>query len=261
MWFGMGSGRFMGKVAIVTGAASGIGTAIADRLLAEDATVVALDVSADGLERLAAERPGALLETRVADVADPVAVSAVVEEIATTLGHIDLVVPNAGVATAGRATEVSDGDWRTMFAVNVDGVFYLVRATLPHLIASGGSVVSTASISGLGGDRGMTAYNAAKGAVVNFTRSLAVDYGHDGVRVNAVAPGFIATPASLRVLDARPGVEDIYRDRIPLGRIGQPAEIAAAVAFLASADASYITGVTLTVDGGLTASTGQPSLL
>jgi meso-butanediol dehydrogenase / (S,S)-butanediol dehydrogenase / diacetyl reductase len=254
----MGDGRFAGKVVVVTGAASGIGTAIADRLLAQDATVVALDVSVEGLDRLVTARPGARLRARAVDLADPAAVATVIDEVAAA-GGIDAVVPDAGVATAGRAGDLSDDDWQTLLAVRVDAVLGLVRAALPHLIASGGAVVSTASIAGLGGGRGMATYSAAKGALISVTRSLAMDHGRDGVRINAVTPGFVATPASLRSRDVRLEIDQDDRDRTPVGWIGRPEEIAAAVAFLASGDASGITGTTLTVDGGLTARAEWPS--
>ena len=153
-------------------------------------------------------------------------------------------------------TEISAERWHRTFQVTVDSVFYGVRFALPHLIAARGAVINTASISGLFGDYGFAAYNAAKGAVVNLTRNLAIDHAKDGIRVNAVCPGLIETPATRWMRENNTIMED-YLPRMPMGRPGKPEEIAAAVAFLASDDASYVTGHCLVVDGGLTAATGQ----
>jgi len=143
--------------------------------------------------------------------------------------------------------------------VNLNSVFYGCRAAIPHMrAAGGGAIVNTASISGLFGDYGLTAYSAAKGAVVNYTRSLALDHARDNIRVNAVCPGPVETGLTTGVMNL-PGVMDGFRSAIPLGRVGRPDEIAAAVAYLASQDASYVTGVNLVIDGGLTIATGQPS--
>ncbi|MEU6845618.1 SDR family NAD(P)-dependent oxidoreductase [Streptomyces sp. NPDC046716] len=255
-------GRFDGKVAFVTGGVSGIGAAVTSRLLAEGATVVAVDVAQPAIDRFVTEHPdaGARLDTRVLDVTDPSAVTATIDEVADTYGHLDILVANAGVGAGGAVADVDDASWRFVLGVDLDGVFHVARAALPHLIASKGSIVSTASISGMGGDFGMAAYNAAKGAVINLTRSMAVDYGHQGVRVNAVAPGPVATPALRPILDENPQVRAAYAERIPLGRVGESDEIAGAILFLASDDAGFISGVTLPVDGGLTSWTAQPTL-
>jgi len=180
------------------------------------------------------------------------AVAATVERF----GRLDVLCNNAGIGCWGYVTEISYERWQRTFQVTVDSVFFGMRFSLPHLIASRGAVVNTASISGLHGDYGFAAYNAAKGAVVNLTRNLAIDHAKDGIRVNAVAPGLIETPATRWMRENNTIMED-YLPRMPMGRPGRPEEIAAAAAFLASEDASYITGHCLVVDGGLTAHTGQ----
>lgn len=253
-------GRFDGKVVFVTGGVSGIGGAASARLLQEGATVVAADVSERGIAAFADAHPSDRLHTVVLDVTDAAAVDAAIAEVVERHGRLDVLVANAGIGAGGAVGDTDDATWRRVLSVDLDGVFHTARAALPHLVASKGSIVSTASISGLGGDSAMAAYNAAKGAVVNLTRSMAVDYGHQGVRVNAVAPGPVATPLLQPVLDASEQVRATYAERIPLGRVGQPEEIAASILFLASDDASFVSGVTLPVDGGLTSWTAQPAL-
>jgi len=255
-------GRFSGKVAVVTGGVSGIGAAVTNKLIAEGATVVAVDVAEATIASFSADHPaaGTALDTRVLDVTDAAAVDAVIAAVVEKYGRLDVLVANAGIGAGGAVADVTDKSWRMVLAVDLDGVFHVARAALPHLIKSGGSIVNTASISGLGGDTGMAAYNAAKGAVVNLTRSMAVDYGHDGVRVNAVAPGPVATPLLIPILESSERVRNTYAERIPLGRVAQPEEIADAIVYLASPEASFITGVILPVDGGLTAWTAQPNL-
>jgi meso-butanediol dehydrogenase/(S,S)-butanediol dehydrogenase/diacetyl reductase len=151
--------------------------------------------------------------------------------------------------------------WDHIIAVNLTSVFLCSRAAIPHLRrAGGGAIVNTASISGLFGDYGLAAYNASKGGVVTLTRAMALDHARESIRVNAVCPGPIDTPLLRQVLDAVPGMEESYRESVPLGRIGTPEDVAEAALFLASDAARYITGTTLVVDGGITAHTGQPSI-
>ena len=144
-------------------------------------------------------------------------------------------------------------------AVDLDGVFRMSRAALPALIASGGSIINTASVSGIGADYNYAAYNAAKGAVINLTRSLAIDFAKKGVRVNAIAPGPVRTPMLARNLAALPALERAFKQFIPLGRIAEPDEVASVVVFLASAAASFVNGAILPIDGGVTAWNGQPN--
>ena len=253
--------RFHDKVAIVTGGVSGIGAATTERLLAEGATVVAVDVSQKAIDAFVEQHPdtGDRLEARHLDVTDSAATKSLVDEIVQEHGHLDILVANAGIGVFGDAEQLSDDDWRKGIAVDLDGVFYSGRAALPHLIESKGTIVNTASISGMGGDYAMTAYNAAKGGVINLTRSMAVDFGKRGVRVNAVAPGPVRTPLLEPILEDQ-SRHDVWKNNIPLGRVAEPEEIAAAILYLASDDASFVSGVTLPVDGGLTSWTGQPDL-
>jgi meso-butanediol dehydrogenase / (S,S)-butanediol dehydrogenase / diacetyl reductase len=246
------------RVVFVTGAASGIGAATVSAFLERGDTVVAADISEKSLDRLAADLANGRLHTLVVDVTDAAAVDSAIATVVAEHGGLDTVIANAGIAAPGAVTELSDESWRAVMSLDVDGVFHVARAALPHLEARGGSIVSTASISGFGGDTRMAVYNAAKGAVINLTRSMAVDYGPRGVRVNAVAPGPTATPALLAVLAAAPDVAAEYAARIPLGRVAEPHEIAEGMVFLATA--SYINGVILPIDGGLSAWTGQPDL-
>ena len=199
---------------------------------------------------------GISVVARRVDVAVAEQVDELVEFAITSFGRLDVVINNAGISLFGHVTEITPEQWHRVMSVDVDSVFYASRAALPHLITTRGCIVNTCSISGLLGDYGLVAYNTAKGAVANLTRSLAIDHAPDGVRVNSVCPGGVATPMLAGMLE-RFGEE--YERLVPMGRAAQPREIAAAIAFLASDDASYITGHNLVVDGGITAATGQPN--
>lgn len=249
--------RFDGKVVMVTGAGSGIGAATARRFAAEGAKLALGDVTADAIRREAeAHSPGRVFADAL-DVSDLDAVEAFVRDAVARLGRLDVLVNNAGIAPEGDITEAPVGDWHRVMAVNVSGVFYCTRAALPHLIETKGCVVNVSSVSGLGGDWGTSFYNASKGAVTNFTRALALDLGGRGVRVNAVNPGLTLTGMTAGIENDRAMLEK-FADRTALGRPARPEEVAAVIAFLASEDAGYVTGVNLPVDGGITASNGQP---
>jgi meso-butanediol dehydrogenase/(S,S)-butanediol dehydrogenase/diacetyl reductase len=173
-------------------------------------------------------------------------------------GALDILINNAGIGGFGRVADVDPDDWRRIMAIDVDAVFFACRLAMPHLIASRGCIVNTASISGMAADYGFTVYNTAKAAVIGLTRVMAIDYAAQGVRVNSVSPGFTLTP----LIDQMPQpLKDAYAERVPMRRGGQPEEIAAMIAFLATADASYVTGANIAVDGGLTAHTGAPDAM
>jgi meso-butanediol dehydrogenase/(S,S)-butanediol dehydrogenase/diacetyl reductase len=251
--------RFEGSIVLVTGAASGIGRATALRFAAEGARLALCDLNADALDGVAAE--AGLAEgdrfLRVVDVADGDAMEGFVRDAAGALGGLDVLVNNAGIGSFGHIDEITPEQWRRTFAVDVDSIFFASRAALPFLRQSRGCIVNTASISGQLADPGLAAYCAAKGSVVNLTRQLAVDHADDGIRVNCICPGGVGSPMLKGHMRDEAFMAE-YNRTVPLGRLGEPEEMAAAITFLASKDASYITGVDLTVDGGVTAQTGQP---
>ena len=249
--------RFEGRVAIVTGGASGIGAATA-RLMARDgARVVVADLNGDLAWALAAEIGGT---AHPLDVSDRAAVEALVAATVAAHGRLDILVNNAGIGSFGRTPDMDPAAWERVIAIDLHAVFYACRAALPALIAAKGAIVNTASISGLAGDYGFGAYAAAKAGLINYTRTLALDHARDGVRANALCPGLIDTPLTAGAA-AVPGLRERWHDTVPMGRAGTAEEMAAAIAFLASDDASYVTGAVLVADGGMTAWTGQPNLL
>ena len=246
------AGRFDGKTAMVTGAGGGIGSAIGRRLAAEGAHVFICDVN----EAAAKEVADALVgegfsaEPLVFDLLDPEGSQAAVQRIIDARGRLDVLVNNAGVNRRGDLLSLTENDWDLSFAVNIDSLFHLCRAVLPHMIeAGGGAIVNTASQWGLYPAPGHLAYNVSKAAVVAFTKNLARDYAPDNIRVNAVAPGEVHTPM-LEAGLARSGRTVADLDAlVPFGRIGKPEEVAALVAFLASDEAPYICGSVVEITG------------
>lgn len=251
--------RFKDRRVLISAAASGIGEATALRFAQEGAALLISDINAERLEqcrqRLLAS--GGRVYSCVADVGVQAQVDQMVAMAVQQLGGIDVLVNNAGVGAYGTVSDLSSDQWHQVLEVSLSSVFYAAKAAMPHLLAARGCMVNTASISGLRGDYGFTAYAAAKGGVINLTRTLALDHARQGVRVNAVCPGLVATPLTQKFFD-KPALMQAYQQNLPMQRPADPREIASAIAFLASDDASYITGVSLAVDGGLTAWTGQP---
>lgn len=251
--------RFRGKTIVVTGASSGIGEGIARRFAAEGANVVLAARRKDRLDALAAELGAQRTLAVVTDVTKPEEVEAAIQATVDRFGGIDVLVSNAGVGLGKEFEETTLADWRLIMSTDVDSCFFGAQAALPHLKLSQGTIITIASASGLGGDRRLSAYNAAKGAVVNFTRGLAFDLGQFGIRVNTVAPSLTVNDDQAAVPEYGRLIER-FNERRALSGYATPADIAGAVTFLASDDARFITGTVLPVDGGITAGSGQPNL-
>lgn len=250
--------RFKDKVVVVTGAGSGMGAATAQRFSAEGATVVLVGRTEVKLAKVANTLETTNYYIHVADISNPQDVERLAKVVLDKFGRVDVLVNNAGVVVQGKVNEASIEDWKKILDIDVSGVFYATRFFIDALKKSKGNIVNVSSVSGLGGDWGMSFYNAAKGAVTNFTRSLAMDHGADGVRVNAVCPSLTLTDMAGDIKDNKALLAK-FAERIPLGRGAEPEEIASVIAFLASDDARFVTGVNLPVDGGLSASNGQPN--
>lgn len=250
---------FTGKTVLVTGGGTGIGRAIARAFLDNGANVAVSGRRPQPLTESVAGYPTGRTLTVVSDITRPTAAAKLVDAVVRRFGSLDVVVSNAAVYTGGDLAELAEPEWESLRATNVDGLFHLAQAALPRLVESGGNLVAVASVSGLAGDWGQAAYNATKHAVVGFVRSLALDYGGRDVRINAVAPAFTLTDMTAGIADSARSLAP-FVNRIALGRPGTPTDVAPAVLFLASPDAAYITGTVLTVDGGTSASTGQPHI-
>lgn len=237
------------KIAIVTGGASGIGRATVEKFVEEGATVVIADMDDDRGTTLAEELDCEFVRTDVTEYAQ---VESLVETTVEQYGRLDVMVNNAGVGSETSIEEMELEEWERVVDVDLDGVMYGMKAALPHLDESDGCIVNTASIYGLVGGKGAASYSAAKGGVVNLTQQVAIDYAEEGVRVNSVCPGFVETAMTEDLLKS----ERFYHfleQNTPMDRPASPDEIAPVIAFLASDDASYMTGANVPVDGGWTA--------
>ncbi len=247
---------FADKVVLVTGGGSGIGRAIARAFLDNGAVVAVVGRRAGALDETLEGYDDDRALALTADLADRSAAAAVVSTVVGKFGRLDVVVNNAAKYAPQEFTDLTGDEWDAFRATNIDAFVFLTQAALPELEKTGGNVVAVGSVSGLRGDWGQAAYNATKAAVMNFVQSIALDWGARGVRLNTVAPAFTFTEATAGVPRDDESLRPIV-NRIALGRPAEPDDIAPAVLFLASADAGYITGATLAVDGGTSASTGQ----
>ena len=246
-------GRVAGKVAVITGAARGMGAAHARALAREGASVAIADIADQAGERLAAEvrELDGKSSYHHHDVTDPAAWRGLVTAVEKTHGPIDVLVNNAGVQVRSVGIEADDEEWTRVTAVNQRGVFLGMRAVIPGMAKrDGGSIINVASTAALVGMPGSIPYQASKAAVLGLTRGAAVSYGRDNIRVNAICPGLVVTGMTE---SASPAAVEAMKAQIPLRRDGRPEEISAAVVFLASDESSYITGVALPIDGGFVA--------
>jgi NAD(P)-dependent dehydrogenase (short-subunit alcohol dehydrogenase family) len=247
--------RLQDKVAIVTGAGSGIGRAIALRFAAEGATVVVPDIKLSAAEETVAriaEADGRALSLQV-DVRRSADVKRMVATTVEQFGRVDVLVNNAGIRLVAPVTEVSDEDWQRVIDTNLTGVFFCLREVVPIMKKQGaGKIINMASVTGVSAMVDRVAYCTSKGGVITMTKEVALELAGTGICVNAIAPGFVATPLTMRYNDD-PRMMAVVRGTSPHGRWGQPEEVAAAALFLASSESDWVNGTTLFVDGGYTA--------
>ncbi|MCZ0726811.1 SDR family NAD(P)-dependent oxidoreductase [Mycolicibacterium iranicum] len=253
-----GAGRLSGKSAVITGAAFGIGRATAERFASEGARLVATDIQREPLQELADElrRGGAEVETVVGDVSLEEDARRMIAAASDHFGRLDVLVANAGIIPLGDASEMTAADWDQVMAIDGRGMFLTCKFAIEAMVETGGgAIVCLSSISGLAGQKRQAAYGPAKFVATGLTKHLAVEWADSGIRVNAVAPGTIRTERVKRLPDEPGGAEylDAVQRMHPMGRLGEPAEVASAIAFLASDEASFITGAVLPVDGGFLA--------
>jgi len=245
--------RFTNKVVLITGAASGIGRASAERIASEGGALFLVDVDAQGLSESAkrCEELGAQVATQICDVSDPAAARGSVEAAVQRFGRLDSLCNVAGILHFDHTHELPLATWRRILSVNLDGTFFMTQAALPHLLAARGNVVNMASTAGLAGHPWTAAYSASKGGILAFTYTLAIEYCAQGLRANAVCPGSVSTP--MHAAFKLPEGADrklIYRIMPPDRAFRGPETVASVVAFLASEDAAHVNGEAIRVDGG-----------
>jgi len=245
--------RLQNKVALITGAASGIGLACAQRYASEGAVVIGTDIQdrEDWCSLVGGDPENVLYKL---DVTDGAAQKAIADDLITRFGRIDILLTAAGVGAGGPINLLDEDAWDRVVDINLKGTFLSIKAVIDQMMAQrSGSIITIASVEGINGTEGGSAYNASKGGVVLLSKNVAIDYGRLGIRCNAICPGFIETPMLESVMDAMPEFRADIGKQVKLGRFGRPGEIASAALFLASEDSSYVTGHSLVVDGGYTA--------
>ena len=250
--------QFDQKVALITGAAQGIGYGIAEVFAESGASVVLFDMNGEGVHEAAdrISKQGGKALAIAGDVAREEDVRAACEQAMKHFGSLDVVVNNAGIETGGTAVNMASADWDRLIAVNLRGAFLFAKHSIPLMRGKGGAIVNISSVHAFVSYPDDVAYDASKAGLIGLTRALALDHGKDGVRVNAICPGYTETPLHYKWLNALPNPEETMKQVVkvhPVGRIGTPRDIAQAALFLASDAASFITGTSLVVDGGMTA--------
>ncbi len=255
--------RLKDRIALITGAGSGIGEATAKRMAEEGACVVVADIHKEGADRVAAEirKTGASAEALHSNVANAAEIEAMIKFAADTFGRLDILHNNAMRLYTGRVGEMSLEHWQKTINLGLTSYWYATRCALAVMVRQGkGAIVNTGSVSGIAADYGLGAYNAIKAGVINLTRATAIEYARKGIRCNAVCPGAIASPPIMKSRRNNPELAARTEQAIPMGRYGEPVEIANVVVFLASDDSSYVNGTCIVADGGLMAHTGIPTI-
>jgi len=255
--------RLKNKIALVSGSASGIGEASAKTFAREGASVVVADINADGGQRVVKEirEAGGTAEFVEANILDTAQIEGMIAFAVKRFGRLDVLMNNAQVSAAGRLADISLEHWKRAIDGGLTSYWYATKCAIPHMLEQGGgAIVNTASVSGLAGDYGLGPYNAAKAGVINMTRVFAMEYARRNIRCNALCPGPIGTPALRAMEVSRKEVLDRIKQAIPMGRLGTPQEMANVALFLASDEASFVTGAFFVADGGLWSHSGMPSL-